>query len=37
VPTGHGSYVGRVIAGTLFKDKLINYKESAMVIVFALP
>jgi alcohol dehydrogenase (cytochrome c) len=37
VPTGHGSYVGRLIGGTIFKDKLINYKESAMVVVFALP
>jgi alcohol dehydrogenase (cytochrome c) len=37
VPTGHGSYVGRLIAGTIFKDKLVNYKESAMVVVFALP
>jgi glucose dehydrogenase len=37
VPTGHGSYVGRLIGNTVFKDKLINYKESAMVVVFALP
>jgi alcohol dehydrogenase (cytochrome c) len=37
VPTGHGSYVGRLIGGTLFKDKLVNYKESSMVVVFALP
>ena len=36
VATGHGSYVGRALADHYFKDKLINLKESAAVIVFAL-
>ncbi len=36
VATGHGTYVGRAIAG-LFKDKLINYMESAAIVAFALP
>ncbi|MEZ5591683.1 MAG: PQQ-binding-like beta-propeller repeat protein [Gammaproteobacteria bacterium] len=34
--TGHGSYVGRAVAG-LYKDQLLNYQESSMVVVFELP
>jgi len=37
VATGHGSYVGRALADNYHKDKLINYKESAALVVFALP
>lgn len=37
VATGHGSYVGRALADHYHKDKLINYKESAAIVVFALP
>src|SRR5881398_2282383 len=36
VAIGHGSYVGRALADHYFKDKLINLKESAAVIVLAL-
>ena len=36
VATGHGSYVGRAVAG-LYKDQLKNYQESSMIVVFALP
>jgi PQQ-dependent dehydrogenase (methanol/ethanol family) len=34
--TGHGSYVGRLVAD-IWKDKLINYQESAMLVAFSLP
>jgi PQQ-dependent dehydrogenase (methanol/ethanol family) len=37
VATGHGSYVGRAIVDNFHKDKFVNFKESAAVIVFALP
>jgi len=36
VATGHGSYVGRALADHYFKDKIINMKESAAIVVFAL-
>src|SRR5262249_28609363 len=36
VAVGHGSYVGRALADHYHKDKIINMKESAAVIVFAL-
>jgi alcohol dehydrogenase (cytochrome c) len=36
VPSGHGSYVGRAVEA-LNKDKLVNYQESAALVVFALP
>jgi hypothetical protein len=35
--TGHGSSVGRLSGGALLKDKLVNDKERAVVVVFALP
>jgi alcohol dehydrogenase (cytochrome c) len=35
--TGHGSYVGRALVTSYQKDKFVNYKESAMVVVYALP
>jgi PQQ-dependent dehydrogenase (methanol/ethanol family) len=37
VATGHGSYVGRAIVDNFHKDKFVNFKESAAIIVFALP
>jgi PQQ-dependent dehydrogenase (methanol/ethanol family) len=37
VVTGHGSYVGRAIVDNFHKDKFVNFKESAAIIVFALP
>jgi alcohol dehydrogenase (cytochrome c) len=37
VPTGHGSYVGRVLVNDIYKEKFVNYKESANIVVFALP
>ena len=36
VATGHGSYVGRALADHYHKDKLLNFKESAAVVVFSL-
>ena len=36
VATGHGSYVGRAVAG-LYKDELKNYQESSMIVSFKLP
>jgi alcohol dehydrogenase (cytochrome c) len=36
VASGHGSYVGRQLIDHHYKDKLINVKESAAIIVFAL-
>ena len=36
VATGHGSYVGRALADHYHKDKIINMKESAAVVVFSL-
>ncbi|MBL26042.1 MAG: alcohol dehydrogenase [Rhodospirillaceae bacterium] len=35
--TGHGSHVGRALAGHYFKDKLVNYNESAALVAFELP
>lgn len=35
VPSGHGSYVGRAVE-SLNRDKLVNYQESAALIVFSL-
>lgn len=35
IATGHGSYVGRAVQA-LNKDQLVNYKESAIVVAFAL-
>ena len=37
VATGHGSYVGRAIVNTFQKDKFVNMKESAAIVIFALP
>jgi len=37
VATGHGSYVGRALADHYHKDQLKNYKESAILVAFALP
>jgi alcohol dehydrogenase (cytochrome c) len=37
VATGHGSYVGRAIVDNFHKDKFVNFKESAAIVVFALP
>ena len=37
VATGHGSYVGRAIVDNFHKDKFVNVKESAAIVVFALP
>jgi PQQ-dependent dehydrogenase (methanol/ethanol family) len=37
VPTGHGSYVGRALVNDYYKEKFVNYKESANIVVFALP
>ncbi len=37
VANGHGSYVGRALADHYHKDKIINMKESAAVVVFSLP
>jgi alcohol dehydrogenase (cytochrome c) len=36
VAVGHGSYVGRALADHYHKDKIINMKESAAVVAFAL-
>src|SRR5213595_3411625 len=36
VATGHGSYVGRALADHYHKDKIINMKESAAIVVFSL-
>ncbi len=36
VATGHGSYVGRAVAAN-YGPKLVNYQESAAVVVFTLP
>src|SRR2546426_306971 len=36
VATGHGSYVGRALADHYHKDKLLNMKESAAIVVFSL-
>ena len=36
VATGHGSYVGRALIDLHHKDKMINMKESAAIVVFAL-
>ena len=36
VAVGHGSYVGRALADHYHKDKIINMKESAAVVVFSL-
>jgi glucose dehydrogenase len=37
VAVGHGSYVGRALADHYHKDQIINMKESAALVVFALP
>jgi alcohol dehydrogenase (cytochrome c) len=37
VATGHGSYIGRDIVAVFHKDKFVNFKESAAIVVFALP
>jgi glucose dehydrogenase len=36
VAVGHGSYVGRALADHYHKDKIINMKESAAIVTFAL-
>jgi outer membrane protein assembly factor BamB len=36
VAVGHGSHVGRALAGSYHKGKLVNYQESAALVAFAL-
>ncbi len=37
VAAGHGSYVGRAVVDHYHKDKFVNVKESASIVVFSLP